>query len=122
MVRGMVGVVGELVARVDAALDELFALDPATISQEEIASFVMESHRLRARAEAAATAAVGAFERHGDPETALNSASWIARRCRVRKGQAQREASNAKALRTMPLVAAAFEAGEISEQHVAELA
>lgn len=117
----MVGVVAELVARVDAAFDELASIDIEALEPSEVNELVVEAHRLRARAEHASTTASVAFERGGDPGSAANTGIWLAHRCRIPKPQAKREVLNGRTLREMPHVAAAFASGAISEAHVSLL-
>jgi hypothetical protein len=110
------------IAAADAAIDGLMALDPAALDQDELARYVVAVHRLKARMDAVATRATGAFERHGNPQGAVGAASWVAWKCRIKRSEARAELSRARALRRMPDVDAAYESGAITSEHVRLLA
>ena len=107
---------------VDEAIDALFAVDVSALSAEDLASWVVQAHRLQQRIDAVVCRATAAFDRHGDPQGAVGTAAFVAWRCRVPKAQARAELANSRALRSMPAVALAFEAGAIGRDQVRVLA
>ncbi len=113
---------GASIAAADVAIDDLLAVDPTSLDQESLAAFVIAVHRLSARMEAVATKATGAFDRYGDPGGAVGAAPWVASKCKVKLAQAKGELSRARALRQMPEVEAAYEAGAVTDEHVRLLA
>jgi hypothetical protein len=92
------------------------------LGDDAVLAEVEEAHRALARAEARCARAVAEADRRGLTGNALNVASWVAWKCRVQKAQARVEVSNGRALRAMPEVAAAHDAGEITAQLVRLLA
>jgi hypothetical protein len=103
----------DAVERADQAIDALLAVDPSELSGEELRAWVIAAHRLQQRVDALACKTTAAFDRHGDPQGAVGAAAWVAWQCRVPKPQATAELSNGRALRRMPAVTLAFEAGVI---------
>ena len=95
-----------VVERADEAIDGLLAVDLGALSPEELADWVVQSHRLQQRIDAVACRATAAFDRHGDPQGAISTAAYLAWRCRVPKAQARAELANGRALRAMPAAAA----------------
>jgi hypothetical protein len=114
--------VAELVEAADAAVDGLLAIDPAALDQEDLRALTLAAHRLQSRMDAVATKATGAFDRLGDPQGAIGTAAFVAWKCRLRKEAVKAELSRARALRSMPAVALAYEAGAVSSDHVRLLA
>ena len=74
------------------------------------------------RLQAIVTTAVGEVDRSGLIGNARSTAAWFAHRTHLPKHHATVIVSNARALRKMPAVAAAFAAGEIHGDHVRLLA
>lgn len=105
-----------------AFFDAFAELDPRTLDPDAIAELTITMHRLQSQMDAATTSVTGAFDAHGDPEGALGTAPWVAWKCGIKKSQAKAEVSRARALRHMPAVAAAYEAGLITSEHVRLLA
>ena len=106
----------EVLARLEAALDELAALDHASLSGDELGALVVGLHRLDGRLSAQRFALIGALDtrrvwRHAAYPTA---SSWLAHRCRLTSGRARRELRHARVLPTLPVTAAALADGSIS--------
>src|SRR3954447_5074456 len=59
---------------------------------------------------------------HEAVDRGIATPGWIAAHCRRPKGVALRRVSNGAALDDMPVVADAFDAGDIGEEHVQVLA
>ena len=114
--------VAGFVEAADVAIDGLLAIDPAALDQEELHALTLAAHRLQARMDAMATKATGAFDRLGDPQGAIGPAAFVAWKCRLRKEAVKAELSRARALRSMPAVTLAYEAGAVSSDHVRLLA
>jgi hypothetical protein len=117
----MFGALERVVAVADEALDAVAALDPSSMTGEEVAAFAVAAHRLQNRCDAIATKATDGFDRYGDPQGALGTAPWMAWKCRMKKARARAELSRARALRHMPEVTDAYVAGAITSEHVQQL-
>ena len=114
--------VEDAITAADEAIDGLLALDLTTLDQESLQAAMVQSHRLQARADALATKTTGAFDRQGDPQGAIGTAAFVAWKCRRRKESVKAELSRARAVRSMPAVSLAYEAGAVSSDHVRLLA
>ena len=112
----------EVVTAAHVALDHLLAVDLSTLSPEEVAEHTVAMHRLQARVDALTARSVGVFDRRGELEGARGTAPWLAWQCKIPLARAKAELSRARALRKMPEVRAAHEAGAISSDHVRVLA
>jgi hypothetical protein len=113
----MKGAAAEALERFDRALVEL-----AAVEADDLGEFAVAMQQRLSRVDAVATRAAGAFDANGDTENARSSAIWLAYRCHLPKWKAKRCVSNARALRHMPEVDAAFAAGDINTEHVSKLA
>jgi hypothetical protein len=114
----------EVTAPLRGALDGLLDLNPGTLSDTELADAVIELHRQQARLAAATTRLTAVVEtrRVYADDGSRSAGAWLAHRCRLPVGQARAEAWLGRRLRTMPLTAEAFAAGDISPRHAAVLA
>ena len=76
--------------------------------------------RQQARLESVLSNALGAFDASGDWsfDGARNGTVWVARSCRLPKAMARRLVRRGRHLRHLPVVAEAFEEGEINAAHV----
>jgi hypothetical protein len=113
-----------LIKEVADALAALAEIDPASMVDGELADAVVELQRMRNQLDAVATSVTGVFDARmvWAPEGARSASAWMAWRCRVPKARASHEVSNARALRHMPVVEAAFSRGDIGADHVRILA
>ena len=104
-----------------AEIDRLCEADPAVLADAET---IEALHRLRDRVDAVVTRASAAFDAAGDwaPDGALSAAAWIATVSLMPVPAARREVGLGRAVRSMPVVEAAWLAGEINDRHVAALA
>ena len=84
----------------------------------------MDLFALAARVDAAISGLVGEVDRRGlyQLDGARSPAAWLARRCRLAPGEAAQRVKVARRLPDMPMVAAAFGAGEVHLSHVGMLA
>ena len=112
-----VGVVGGVVAAVDA----LGAVDVAVLADAES---IVELHRQLERLDALVTVAAAAFDAGGvwAADGARSCAAWVAGRCSVPISTARRRVRLGRALRHMPVVEAAWLAGEVGGAQVDQLA
>ena len=92
------------------------------LNDVDLAAEVIDAHRDLARAEARSARAVSALEQRRVIGDATNTASWVAWQCQIKKSQARMELSNGRAMRKMPDVGTAHDAGEITAEHVRLLA
>jgi Domain of unknown function (DUF222) len=108
-------------ADLTAALDGLCAADPATMADGET---VRALHRQLARLEAATTRAAAAFDaaREWEGLGARSAAMWLSVRCGQPVPTCRRRVHLGRAVRSMPLVEAAWLAGDVSGAHVGVLA
>ncbi len=104
-----------------AVVDMLCAAGPPVLGDGET---VVLLHRQLERLRAVATRAVAAFDAGGSWEAdgARSPSSWLAHRCDVPQEAARRRVRLGRALRHMPVVEAAWLAGDVGEAHVAALA
>lgn len=107
----MIRSVDTVLAELDVLLDELAAATPGMEHAPEVL-------RVRNRIEAIATRCVRRVDRSGALDGAVSTASWVAWRCRIPRGRAKAMVSNGRALEVMSDVAAAFDHGAISSDHV----
>lgn len=103
-----------------ARLDELLAVDQATMTHRERADHVGEIERVRTRIEARSIQAIGEFDEVGAwmADEAYSARNWMAAQTGTSKADAGRRVRLARQLRSMPGTAAAFAAGEITVEHV----
>jgi hypothetical protein len=107
----------DLTAELAAVMDRMCAADPELLADRE--SMVALDCQIE-RLEAVRTRATAAFESSGDWEAdgAYSAAAWIAAKRRLPNGTARRLVSRGRQLRNMPVVEAAWLAGEINSAHV----
>ncbi len=106
----------DVLTRLEAALDELAALDHASLSGDELGELVVGLHRIDARLAAQRLRLVGDVDarrvwRHDGYPTA---SSWLVHRCRMAPRRARSELRHARVLRTLPVTAAALADASIS--------
>ncbi len=114
------GVVDEL----EVAVKELAALDPLSLSDSELRDAQIDLARLGA-AFAAAQARIAVVwdqRRVWDVDGAKSGAAWLARETREPKAVCASRLRLGRVVRDMPLVDAAWSAGDISIDHVRRLA
>lgn len=105
-------------------LDGLCSTDLAGLSDAELADRVRGLEHAQRRLGAAVASTLAVFEARqvqvSDGQRSV--ASWMAKECNTDRNQSARELRRARALRHMPLVAAAFSSGELTAAHVDLLA
>jgi len=106
---------------VGRALDDLAAADPFTYSDPES---IIEIQRQLAQYQCIASKAVAAFHdgKEWAPDGARTSVAWIDTRCHVPKSEARCQLRRGRALAHMPIVAKAWQNGDIGGAHVDILA
>jgi len=111
-------------AALTAAVDALSGLDPDKLSDGELAEAVVVLHRQQARLAAALTRLTAGLDgrRVWADDGSRSCGAWVAHRCRIATGQARSEVWLGRRLRTMPVTAAAFAAGDINVRHSSVLA
>jgi uncharacterized protein DUF222 len=94
------------------------------LDDDELASAVVELHRVRARLAAVSARLVGAADarRVWVDGGYRSTASWLADRCRLPGREARAEVRLARRLRTMPETTAAFERGDVGVAQAQRLA
>jgi hypothetical protein len=109
--------------RAGDALADVTDADLALIPVGALEHLVAQVQRVRNQADAACTRLTGAFDtsRVWSECGARSAAAWITAHCRLDKDTAKTEVRNARRLRSMPDTAAAFERGDITAHHVAQL-
>lgn len=107
-------------AGLELEIKELNALDPATLDDDELQSIVLELHRLSSSLDAVRASLIAAFDaRRSWADTGARScAAFLSKETGRPKPECGSQVSLARRLRHLPLVAAAWAAGEISEAHV----
>ena len=102
------------------AVDEICEADPSVLADPGTIELL---HRERARLDAAITRAATEFDAGGEwaVDGARSAAAWLSTRLRIPLGTARRLVHLGRQLRQMPLVEAAWLAGEITEAHVSQL-
>jgi len=113
--------VDEVLAQADAALDALASIDYKALDDKQQRDTIVATHRLKNRMDAQATRAAGAVDRYVDTGRST-ATTWLAHVCRIPKGAARAAVTRARALRSMPATAAAYDAGTICTDHVRVLA
>jgi Domain of unknown function (DUF222)/HNH endonuclease len=111
-------------ASLSDAIDVLSTLDHDTLDDIELADAVLDLHRQQARLAAATarlTAAMDARRVWAD-DGSRSCGAWLAHRCRLPIGQARAQTWLGRRLRSMPVTAEAFAAGEIHQRHTSLLA
>jgi hypothetical protein len=105
---------------VAAAVETLNDVDFTLLTDDQLAAAVIALHTVASSLEAAVTRAVGVTDaRYAiDDDGARSISRWIAWKCRIPHARAARVARNARALRHLPRIEAAFGAGAITGEHV----
>jgi hypothetical protein len=105
------------------AVKEVAATETADLADDELAEAVVELHQLTATLEAAKARLAAAWNSRGIwmAEGAKSGAAWLARETRVPREDCAATIRLGRRLGAMPVVSAAFEAGEISVAHVRRL-
>ncbi|MYC45397.1 MAG: HNH endonuclease [Acidimicrobiia bacterium] len=111
---------GRVAALVDALLVELRALSLESAGRGVLRGLVAALGRVRAGADAAEARVVAAVERLGDG--GVDAVEVLRRNAGSSQREAQRRRRRAEALATMPNVAGALAAGDISAEHADALA
>lgn len=111
-------------AGVAREIDRLAALDPNTLSDDELGDAVVDVHRLASRLAAAGHRLTAALDARGAwaDDGSRSCAAWVAHRCRVPREEARREVRLGRSLRTMPATTDAWTAGDIGPRHASLLA
>ena len=102
---------------------EVTDLDPDELSNPELSDALVAIHREKVRLEAAESALTGAWAARQcfRDDGARNPAAWLSTRLGIAKDTASRRVRVARAVRAMPVTAAAWAAGEVSVDHVLAL-
>jgi hypothetical protein len=103
------------------SIDHLAASDPSVYADAESIEVL---HRELARLEAVTTEAVDAFNTSGTwaLDGARTASAWVATRCRLPRGEAQRRSRLGRQLADLPMCRRAWSAGEINAAHVSTIA
>ncbi|HEU5151264.1 MAG TPA: HNH endonuclease [Iamia sp.] len=99
---------------------DLIDVDPESLTDAEITAHLLALHRLTARVEGALVAATGVFDRRRlhAADAARTTAGWLAARVDRTRTRSGADVEVARALRAMPVVAAAFRAGRLGRAKV----
>ena len=102
---------------------EVAGLDPDVLSNPELSAALIALHRVKARLEAAEAELTGAWEARQcfRDDGARAGAAWLSTRLGIAKESARRRVRVARALRSMPVTASAWAAGDIGADHVLAL-
>jgi hypothetical protein len=102
------------------ALDALASMELGALSRSGMQALVVGLESARARLEAVSATVLAAFDANGDwvGEAAYSAAAWIKSHTGTTRADAGSRLRLANRLRMMPLTAAAFAAGEVTEAHV----
>ncbi|HEX6420749.1 MAG TPA: DUF222 domain-containing protein [Acidimicrobiales bacterium] len=113
-----------VVRPLDAAVDDLAAVDPATLDDRTLTEALVELRRVRARLAAVEARLVDAVDtrRPWAPAGYRTTACWLADSDNTALGDAHGQVRLARRLRTMPGTAAALAAGDITAAHAHRLA
>lgn len=108
----------------EAAIDAVAALDPAALTDDQLAEVVRRMAGAGDRFDAARLGLLGAFDarRAWAAGGHRSAAAWLSGRGRRDRSEGRHDLRLARALRVMPVVAAAFASGELTERHVSLLA
>ena len=110
----------DVVARVDAALDELARVDARSLSDDTLHRFVGALHRLTSRLASLRCGPTAEWDVRGVWADDNSKAPWarLAREQSLTSATAKREVGRAKKLKLMPGVAVAFAEGKLSVDQV----
>jgi hypothetical protein len=103
-------------AALAAALDRLLAVDPAELTDGELAAGVVALRRQQARLAAVVAQLTAAFDARGvyAADGSRSAAEWIGVRARLPRAQVGWEVCGARRLQAMPATRAAFAAGDLN--------
>lgn len=109
---------------IESCFAELAALVGSDLTEGEVVDYVRRSQRIRSMAEAQCARSAAALESSQAwvADGARSATAWIAWQCRTSQGRASSAVVASRGLRTMPLVEAAFIAGDLTGDHVRLLA
>ncbi len=109
---------------IEGLFAELGALEPAELTEGEVADYARSAQQIRSLADAHCARAAGALEasRLWQADGARSPTAWLAWRCGIARGRASSAVVAARSLRRMPTVEAAVLAGQLTFEHVAALA
>jgi len=112
------------IKEVAAAIGVLHEADFTMLTDDQLASAVIELVKVTSALEAATTKVVSITDarRAIEDDGAQSMSRWIAWKCHIPHGRAARLARNGRALRHLPEVEDAFAAGDIAGEHVRQLA
>ena len=107
-----------------AAVDDVLADDPASWTDDDLATAVTELRRQQARLAAATVAATAAFDarRLWAEDGSRSATDWISARARLPRGEVRADVRLGRRLRVMPQTCDALRAGAISVAHAHKLA
>ena len=119
-----VGTGSAAVAQLAAAVDELLAVDPSSLADDDVHEVLLDLARQEARLAAVRARLLPRWERGGawSGDGARSSAAALARDTMCSPSSAAREVRRARALVTMPATWAALAAGRFSVDYVDVLA
>jgi hypothetical protein len=102
------------------ALDALASMELGALGRSSMQRLVLGLESARTRLESVSATVLAAFDANGDwaGETAQSAAAWVKSRTGTTRVDAVSRLRLANRLRLMPVAAAAFAAGEITEAHV----
>jgi hypothetical protein len=98
----------------------LLDVDVEDLTDHDTTVHLLALHRLKARLEGALVAATDTFDRRSlhTADAARTTAGWLAARVDQTRGRCAADVQVARALRTMPVVSAAFRAGRLGRPKV----
>src|SRR4051812_1802897 len=106
-----------------AAIDEVAEADLDVLPAPVLSEMVEELQRMRARLEAAEARVIARWDadRCWQADGAQSGGAWLVWKARLPRSAAHQRVRHARALRTLPEVAAAWSAGEIDRTHITTL-
>ena len=111
---------GNELEELGSAIDALAAMDIGALGRSTMQSLVVGLESARTRLDAVSASVLAAFDANGDwiGEAAYSAAAWVKAHTGTTRADAGSRVRLANRLRMMPLTAAAFAAGEVTEAHV----
>jgi len=112
--------VGSLTEGLARAIDDLLDVDPASITDGELAEAMVALRREQSRLAAVVAEQTAAFEarRVHAEDGSRSSIDWIAVRARLPRSQVAGEVRDARRVRSMPRTREAWRAGDVTPAHV----
>ena len=109
---------------VDAQSARAAAVDPAKLSDVELASLVVDARRVVDATDACWIRLLAEFDRRElwRADGARSAAAWLRRECRLVHPTTTSALLVARAMRVLPVTAEAFRAGDISFEHMRAIA